>query len=103
MRTFDPPLILPESDQDEAALNDNADRVADNDWTPIVLPGSAANATTNIGVGGVLRVGGGLPTDSLNRQQTALAPVLDPKTIVDEEPLTGDAGSTTGGVIHRRN
>ena len=86
MTTFDPPMILPESDQDEAALADNADRVADNDWTPVVLPGSAANATTNIG-SSVLRVGGGLPTDSLNRQQTALAPILDPRTAVAEEPL----------------
>ncbi len=97
------PVTAPESDQDDAALADNAERVADGDWTPSLLSGNAANMTTNGTGGTVLRVGGGLATDSLNREQTALAPVLDPDRVVPEEPLTGDPGSTTGGVINGRS
>jgi len=101
MTTFGPPVTVPESDQDEAALEDNAERVADGDWTPAILPGNVANVTTN-GMNPRIFVGGGLVTDSLNREQTALAPVLDPDRVVPEEPVTGDPGSTTGGVINGR-
>lgn len=104
MKTYDPPVTIAETDQDEAALKDNAERVADGDWTPMVLPGYAANATTGTGVvGGILRVGGGMVTDSLNREQTALAPVLDPIKTVPEAPVADDTGSTTGSVINGRS
>ena len=108
MNTPSVPMTAPESDQDEAALRDNAERVAGNDFTPVVLPGAVANATTNIG--GIVSMGAspiaGLTAGVLSREMQEgdleLPPIKSPYHLA---PDSGEAEEdiAKGSVLHRRD
>ncbi len=108
MNTPPVPMTAPESDQDEAALRDNAERVAANDFTPVVLPGAVANATTNIG--GIVSMGAspvagltaGVLSQEIQEGDVGLPAIKSPYRLA---PDNGEADEdiATGGVLPRRD